>query len=75
MLKFEIKTKNHMGDKRTYLTYETENVAEVLAAFGWESFSKDQVENLYDGKFHFFQRTTGVRIVNIEEIKEYLPAL
>jgi hypothetical protein len=73
MIKFEIKTKNHFGDKRTYLTYQTENVQEVLKAFDWEKMSLENLKTLADGKFHFFQRVTGVRIVNIEEVKAYLP--
>lgn len=72
MIKFEIKTKNHMYDKRTYLTYTTENTSEVLAAFGWDKFSKEDLVRLLDGKFHFMQRTTGVRIVNIEEVKSHM---
>jgi hypothetical protein len=70
MLKFEIKTKNHMGDKRTYLKYETENVQDVLKAFDKKSFKAEEIKRMLDGKFWFFRMGTGVRITNLtDEIK------
>lgn len=73
MLKFEIKTKNHMGDKRTYLKYETENVQDVLKAFDKESFKAEELKKLLDGKFWFFRMGTGVRIMNLTpELKEII---
>jgi hypothetical protein len=70
MLKFEIRTKNHMGDKRTWLKYETTNVQDVLKAFGWDSMKKEHLLALLDGKNHGFQMRTGVRLVNAAEVKD-----
>lgn len=75
MIKFEIKTKEHNGDKRTWLTYQTEEVSEVLAAFGWEKMSKENLEKLLDGKSHGFQIRTQLRIVNIDEVKAIIENL
>lgn len=75
MLKFEIKTKNHMGDKRTWLSYETSEVSEVLKAFGWDKMTKENLVRLLDGKFHGFQMRTQLRIVNIDEVKSYIEAV
>lgn len=73
MLKFEIKTKNHLGDKRTYLKYETENVQDVLKAFEYSEMKPAQLKSLLDGEFHFFKMKTGVRIVNLTpEVKEII---
>ena len=75
MIKFEIRTKNHMGDKRTWLKYETTNVQDVLNAFGWDAMKPEHLKALLDGKNHGFQMRTGVRIVNIDEVKEVIESL
>lgn len=73
MLKFEIKTKNHHGDKRTYLRYETTNVQDVLDAYDMKEMKPENLRLLLDGKFKALRMGTSVRISNLTpEIKQMI---